>query len=330
MAKFYGENDANIDLLKDKTIAIIGYGSQGHAHALNLRDSGASVIIGQRPGGENYDKAVADGFEVLSAADASKKADIIMMLVPDVPAKKIYEAEVAANVTAGKMLMFAHGFNIIYKHITPPSDVDVTMIAPKGPGHMLRKVYTQGIGMPALIAVEQDATGNAKDLALAYAKGIGSTRAGVLETTFKEETETDLFGEQTVLCGGLVELIVAGFETLVKAGYQPEVAYFECLHEVKLIADLINEGGISYMNYSISDTAEYGEYEIGDKVISDQSRSAMQTALEKIQSGEFARNWIKEDESKRPLFNKKRDQIQNHLIETVGKDIRKRMPWLKS
>jgi len=329
MAKFYSEQDVKMDIIKDKVIAIIGYGSQGHAHALNLRDSGLNVIVGQRPGGENYNKAVADGFEVFSAEVAATKADIIMVLVPDVPAKKIYDEEISKGITTGKMLMFAHGFNILYKQIVPPADVDVAMIAPKGPGHMIRRVFTEGKGAPALVAVEQNATGNAFDIAIAYGAGIGATKAGLLETTFKEETETDLFGEQTVLCGGLVEMIMSGFKTLVDAGYQPEVAYFECLHEVKLIADLVNEGGISYMNYSISDTAEYGEYVVGDKVIGEQSKEAMKQALANIQDGSFAKNWIKEDEEGRPLFNKKRQEVTGSLIESVGKEVRKRMPWLK-
>jgi ketol-acid reductoisomerase len=328
LAKFYYEKDADFNLLDGKTIAIIGYGSQGHAHAQNLKDSGASVIIGQRPG-KSADTAKENGFEVFSAKEASEKADIVMMLVPDQLTKQVYDEEVQHGLTEGNMLMFAHGFNIIYNQIVPPANIDVTMIAPKGPGHMLRRVYTQGIGMPALIAVQQDYTGNAKKLALAYAHGIGSTKAGVLETTFKEETETDLFGEQCVLCGGLSEMIKAGFETLVEAGYQPEVAYFECLHEVKLIADLINEKGITGMRYSISDTAEYGDLTVGPKVIGEASRKAMKEALERIQNGQFAKDWIDENKQGRLNFDKMREEQADHQIERVGKEIRSMMSWLQ-
>lgn len=327
MANFYYEKDADKSYLDGKTVAIIGYGSQGHAHALNLKDSGVNVIVGQREG-KSANAAKEAGFDVYPAKEAAQKADVIMMLVPDQLSKQVYDEEVSHGLSEGNMLMFAHGFNILYKQIDPPSNIDVTMIAPKGPGHMLRRVYTQGIGMPALIAVEQDYSGSAKMTALAYADALGSTKAGVLETTFKEETETDLFGEQCVLCGGLSEMIKAGFETLVEAGYQPEVAYFECLHEVKLIADLINEKGITGMRYSISDTAEYGDLTMGPKIIGEATRKAMQNALDRIKSGEFAKEWIDENKAGRPNFDKMAKEQSNHQIEEVGKEIRSMMPWL--
>ena len=292
-AKMYYEDDADLNLLKDKTIAIIGYGSQGHAHALNLRDSGVKVIVAQREGGDNYQKAVEDGWKPLSAADAAKQADWVHILLPDEVQKKVWDEDIAPNIKKGAALSFSHGFNIRYKRIVPSADLDVIMIAPKGPGHLVRRQYVEGKGVPNLIAVEQNASGKAKELALAYAKGIGGTRGGVLETTFTEETETDLFGEQAVLCGGLVELINAGFETLVAAGYQPEIAYFECCHEVKLIVDLIFEGGIGAMNYSISDTAEYGEYVTGKRIITDETRAEMKKVLADIQNGKFADSWIR-------------------------------------
>ena len=328
MAVFYYEKDADPKYLDDKTIAVIGYGSQGHAHAQNLRDSGVNVIVGQRPG-KSADAAKEAGFEVYPAEEAAKKADVIMMLVPDQFTKKVYDEEVSQWLEEGDMLMFAHGFNIIYGQVVPPDNVDVTMIAPKGPGHMLRRVYTQGIGMPALIAVDKDYTGKAKDIALAYAHALGSTKAGVLETTFKEETETDLFGEQCVLCGGLSEMIKAGFETLVEAGYQPEVAYFECLHEVKLIADLVNERGLTGMRQSISDTAEYGDYTVGPKIISDVSKRVMKEVLDRIQSGEFAKEWIEENKAGRPKFSRMREEQKEHQVEKVGKQIRSMMSWLQ-
>jgi ketol-acid reductoisomerase len=328
-AKMYYEDDADLSLLKDKTIAIIGYGSQGHAHALNLRDSGVKVIVAQREGGANYKKAIEDGWKPVSAAEAAKQADWVHILLPDEVQKKVWDEDIAPNIKKGAVLSFSHGFNIRYKRIVPTPDLDVIMIAPKGPGHLVRRQYAEGKGVPDLIAVEQNASGKAKDLALAYAKGIGGTRGGVLETTFTEETETDLFGEQAVLCGGLVELINSGFETLVAAGYQPEIAYFECCHEVKLIVDLIFEGGIGAMNYSISDTAEYGEYVTGKRIITDETRAEMKKVLADIQSGKFADSWIKENETGRPNFKKYREGISSRLIEKVGARLRSKMSWIK-
>lgn len=330
MAKMYYDQDANLDLLKGKRVAIIGYGSQGHAHAQNLRDSGVEVIVGQRPGSANYQSAVNDGFKPVSAGEAAKMADMIMILLPDQVQGKVYNEEIAAGLSKGKALIFAHGFNIHYSQIIPPKDVDVFMVAPKGPGHMVRRVYTEGGGVPAIFAVYQDATGKAFDYALAYAKGIGGTRAGVLETTFKEETETDLFGEQAVLCGGCSELIKAGFDTLVEAGYQPEIAYFECLHELKLIVDLIYEGGLSRMRYSISDTAEYGDFMVGKRIISEETRKEMKKVLNQIQTGEFARNWLLENQIGRPQFNAIRRMEAEHPIEVVGKKLRNMMAWIKN
>ncbi|HHT26993.1 MAG TPA: ketol-acid reductoisomerase [Firmicutes bacterium] len=329
MAKMYYDQDADLGVLAGKTVAIIGYGSQGHAHAQNLKESGVNVIVANRPGSRNYKQAVADGFNPVSAAEAAKAADIIMMLVPDEVAKAVYENDVQPNLTAGKALAFAHGFNIHFTQIVPPENIDVFMVAPKSPGHLVRRMYAEGKGVPALVAVYQDASGQAKRIALAYAKGIGSTRAGVLETTFREETETDLFGEQCVLCGGVTELVRAGFDTLVEAGYQPEVAYFECLHELKLIVDLMYEGGIGYMHYSISDTAEYGDYVVGKKIVTEQSKATMREALERIQSGEFAREWILENKAGRPSFNAMRKKADGHLIEEVGKKLRGMMPWIQ-
>lgn len=329
MAKMYYDQDANLSLLQGKKIAIIGYGSQGHAHAQNLRDSGLSVIVAQRPGSDNYQAAVNDGFTPMSVADAAKEADVIQILLPDQTQASVYKNDIAPYLTPGKVLMFAHGFNIHYFQIVPPKDVDVVMVAPKGPGHLVRRVYTEGGGVPALIAVYQDASGKAKDIALAYAKGIGSTRAGVLETTFKEETETDLFGEQAVLCGGCAELVKAGFDTLVEAGYQPEIAYFECLHELKLIVDLMYEGGIARMRYSISDTAEYGDFMVGKRIINEETRKEMKRVLHEIQTGQFARNWLLENQANRPVFNAMRRIEAEHPIEVVGKKLRDMMSWIK-
>ncbi len=329
MAKMYYDQDADLNLLQGKKIAVVGYGSQGHAHAQNLRDSGLSVIVAQRPGSDNYQTALNDGFKPMSVADAAKEADVIQILLPDQTQASVYKNEIAPYLTPGKVLMFAHGFNIHFFQIIPPKDVDVIMVAPKGPGHLVRRVYTQGGGVPALIAVYQDASGKAKDIALAYAKGIGGTRAGVLETTFKEETETDLFGEQAVLCGGCAELVKAGFDTLVQAGYQPEIAYFECLHELKLIVDLMYEGGIARMRYSISDTAEYGDFMVGKRIINEETRKEMKKVLHEIQTGQFARNWLLENQSNRPVFNAMRRIEAEHPIEIVGKKLRDMMSWIK-
>ncbi len=328
MAKMYYENDCNIANLDGKTIAIIGYGSQGHAHALNLRDSGCSVVIGLRQGGKSWPVAEKDGFEVLTVAEATKKADIIMILINDEAQADMYKKDIAPNLTAGKAIAFAHGFNIRYKQIVPPADVDVFMAAPKGPGHTVRSQYVAGKGVPCLVAVEQNATGKAYDIALAYIAGIGGARAGILETTMNEETETDLFGEQTVLCGGLVDLMKCGFETLVEAGYAPENAYFECIHEVKLIVDLINKGGVAAMNFSISDTAEYGEYVSGPRVLPyEQTKANMKAVLNDIQDGTFAGKWIAENKNGRTFFNSKRAQLAKHPMEVVGKELRENMLW---
>jgi ketol-acid reductoisomerase len=329
-AKMYYDNDADLSLLKGKTIAILGYGSQGHAHALNLRDSGVNVIVAQREGGANYKKVVEDGWKPVSIAEAVKQVDWIHILLPDEVQGKAWQEDIKSNIKKGAVLSFSHGFNIRYKQIVPSKDLDVIMIAPKGPGHLVRRQYEEGKGVPCLIAVEQNASGKAKELALAYAKGIGGTRGGVLETTFKEETETDLFGEQAVLCGGIVELINSGFETLVAAGYQPEIAYFECCHEVKLIVDLIFEGGFSKMNYSISDTAEYGEYVIGKRVITDETKAEMKRVLTDIQSGKFANDWLKENKDGRLFFNKARKEVSERLIEKIGERLRSRMSWAKN
>ena len=329
MAKMYYESDANLGLLAGKKIAIIGYGSQGHAHALNLKESGMDVIVGLYKGSSSWSRAEADGLTVMETAEAAKEADFIMLLVPDEVQAKIYKESIEPNLKEGKALLFAHGFNIHFGQITPPKDVDVFMIAPKGPGHTVRSQYLEGKGVPCLIAVHQDASGRAKDYALAYAAGIGGARAGILETTFKEETETDLFGEQAVLCGGVTELIKAGFETLVEAGYQPESAYFECLHEMRLIVDMINEGGLSYMRYAISDTAEYGDYTTGKRIITEETRKEMKKVLKEVQDGTFAKNWILENQANRPSFRAMREREQNHPIEKVGRELRKMMPWLK-
>ena len=328
MATMYYDKDANLDLLKGKTVAIIGYGSQGHAQGQNLRDSGVNVIVAELEGTDNYDLAIKDGFKPMSADAASKQADIVQILLPDTLQARIYTSMIKDNLEAGNALVFSHGFNIHYSQIVPPKDVDVYMVAPKGPGHIVRRVYEEGGGVPALIAVEQDATGNAKDLALAHAKGIGGTRAGVIETTFAEETETDLFGEQVVLCGGCAELVKAGFDTLVEAGYQPEIAYFECLHELKLIVDLMYEKGISGMRHSISDTAEYGDITRGPRIINWDVKEEMVDILEEIQSGQFAREWILENQAGRPMYNSLVRKGKNSLIETVGAKLRSMMSWI--
>ena len=327
--KIYYDKDVTEGILKGKTIAVIGYGSQGHAHAQNLRDSGLDVIVGQRPGSANYDLAVKHGFEPVSAAEAAKKADLIMILVPDHVQADLYREAIEPNLEPGNMLLFSHGFNIHFGQIVAPKEVDVAMVAPKGPGHLVRREYEIGRGVPCLVAVEQDASGNALDLALGYAQGIGGTRAGVIETTFQEETETDLFGEQCVLCGGVSELIKAGFETLVEAGYQPEIAYFECCHELKLIVDLIYEGGLSRMRYSISDTAEYGDLTRGKRVITQETRQEMKRILDEIQSGSFAKEWLLENRVNRPVFNALRRREREHMLESVGERLRDMMSWLK-
>ncbi|MGI6034803.1 MAG: ketol-acid reductoisomerase [Limnochordia bacterium] len=330
MAKMYYDQDADLSLLKGEKIAIIGYGSQGHAQAQNLRESGLDVIVANRPGSDNYNRAVADGFTPVSARKAAEEATIIQMLVPDEVQAKVYREEVGPNMTEGKCLVFSHGFNIHFNQIVPPADIDVFMVAPKSPGHLVRRMYVEGKGVPALLAVHQDASGRAHAKGLAYAKGIGCTRAGVIETTFQEETETDLFGEQTVLCGGVSELIRAGFDTLVEAGYQPEIAYFECLHELKLIVDLIYEGGISYMRYSVSDTAEYGDITVGKRIINEETRKEMKQVLRDIQDGKFAKEWIFENQANRPMFNAMRMREREHSIEVVGKRLRAMMPWIES
>jgi ketol-acid reductoisomerase len=329
MARMYYDADANLDLLAGKTIAIIGYGSQGHAHALNLKDSGMNVIIGLYPGSKSAAKAEAAGLTVKNVADAAKAADVIMILLPDEVQKTIYKNEIEPNLEEGNVLAFAHGFNIHFGQVVPPENVDVVMIAPKGPGHIVRRTYEQGQGVPALFAVYQNASGQARDRAMAYAKGIGGTRAGVLETTFREETETDLFGEQAVLCGGLSALIKAGFETLVEAGYQPELAYFECLHEVKLIVDLVVEGGLAKMRDSISNTAEYGDYTRGPRIVNEQTKAEMKKILSEIQSGQFAREFVLENQAGKPGFTSMRRQEAEHPIEEVGKDLRAMFSWLK-
>jgi ketol-acid reductoisomerase len=324
----YYDKDADLKLIQAKTVAIIGFGSQGHAHAQNLRDSGVTVVVSELKGTANAERAEKAGFDVLSAVEATKTADVVMMLVPDQTQAVVYKNDVAPNLKPGAMLMFAHGFNIHFGQIVPPKSVDVSMVAPKGPGHLVRRQYEEGKGVPVLVAVHQDASGKAHDLALSYACGIGGLRAGGLETTFSEETETDLFGEQAVLCGGCSELIKAGFDTLVEAGYQPEIAYFECLHELKLIVDLIWEKGIAGMRYSISDTAEYGDLSRGPRIIDENVRDTMRELLGEIQSGEFAREWILENQANRPVFNALQRQGKEHLIETVGKELRGMMSWI--
>jgi len=329
MPNRYYEKDGNLDYLAGRTVAIIGYGSQGHAHALNLRDSGVDVVVGLPARSKSIAKAEAAGLKVLSPADAAKAANVVMILVPDHIQADLYNSEIAPHMTAGKTLMFAHGFNIHFGQITPPADIDVTMVAPKAPGHRVRELYTEGVGVPALVAVHQNATGQALERALAYALALGCLKAGVIDTNFREETESDLFGEQAVLCGGAAELIRAGFQTLVEAGYAPEIAYFECLHELKLIVDLIQEGGLSYMRYSVSDTAEYGDYTRGPRIVNDQTRAEMKKILAEIQSGEFAKQWIAENKSGRHKFLAMRQAAQTDQIETVGKSLRDMMPFLK-
>lgn len=326
--RFY-EKDGNLDVLKNETVAIVGYGSQGHAHALNLRDSGVNVIVGLYPGSKSTAKAEAAGLRVMSVAEAAKAATMIMILVSDHIQGELYNNEIAPAMTAGKMLMFAHGFNIHFGFIKPPADVDVTMVAPKAPGHRVRELFTEGVGVPALVAVHQNASGKALEKALAYALALGCLKAGVIETTFKEETESDLFGEQTVLCGGVSALINAGFETLVEAGYAPEIAYFECLHELKLIVDLIYEGGLGYMRYSVSDTAEYGDYSRGPRIINEQTKAEMKKILAEIQSGQFAREWMDENKAGRGKFLAMRESNTNLLIEKTGAPLREMMTFLK-
>jgi ketol-acid reductoisomerase len=328
MTQILYNEDADLKHISNKKIAVIGYGSQGHAQAQNLKDSGLGVIVGVRKG-RSWDQALKDGFEVFSVAEAAKRGDVVQLLVPDERQAAVYKAEIEPQLQEGNALSFSHGFNIHYNQIIPPTYVDVIMVAPKGPGHLVRRMYTQGEGVPALVAVYQDSTGNAFQTALAYAKGIGATRAGVLETSFKEETETDLFGEQAVLCGGTTALIKAGFETLVEAGYKPEIAYFECLHELKLIVDLIHEGGLSWMRHSISDTAEYGDLTRGERIITNATREAMRGLLKDIQTGEFAREWILENQAQRPVFNALTQREKEHPIETVGAKLRAMMTWLK-
>ena len=328
-ATIYYDKDADLSALNGKTVAILGYGSQGHAHAQNLRDSGVQVIVSDRPDSPNYELAVSHGFEPLPIEEATKKADIITILLPDEIQGDIYRNQIHDRLSTGNILLCSHGFNVHFGQIEPPAGVDLLLVAPKGPGHLVRSEFVAGGGVPCLIAVFQDHTGKAKDNALAYAKGIGGTRAGVLETTFAEETETDLFGEQAVLCGGVTELIKAAFDTLVEAGYQPEIAYFECLHELKLIVDLIYEGGLEYMRYSVSDTAEYGDLTRGPRVITQETRAEMKKMLEEIQNGEFAREWILENQAGRPAFNALHNQTANLLVEKVGKELRGMMSWLE-
>ncbi len=330
MATMYYDKDANADVLKGKKIAILGYGSQGHAHALNLRDSGFDVVVGLRPESSSVIKAEDAGLAVRGIADAAAEADVIMVLLPDTEQKRIYDLEIAPHLSAGKCLMFAHGFNIRFGLIEPPADVDVIMVAPKGPGHLVRRTYVEGGGVPSLIAIHQDATGHAKEIGLAYALGIGATRAGVLETTFTEETETDLFGEQAVLCGGVSALVKAGYETLVEAGYQPESAYFECLHELKLIVDLMYEEGITGMRFSVSDTAEYGDLTRGPRIITDAVKAEMKQVLTEIQDGTFAAEWIKENEIGRPRYRELRDAGKRHPIEQIGTRLREMMPFVSA
>lgn len=327
--KVYYDADARLELLQGKTVAVIGYGSQGHAQAQNLQDSGVQVVVGLRPGSPSQARAEADGLRVLPVPEAAVAAGIIQMLVPDERQARLYRTDIAPHLTAGKALMFSHGFNIHFGQIEPPAGVDVFMVAPKSPGRMVRRLYQDGKGVPGLIAVHQDASGQARDLALAYAKGIGCTRAGVFETTFREETETDLFGEQCVLCGGVTELIKAGFETLVEAGYSPEIAYFECLHELKLIVDLINEGGLTKMRQNVSNTAEFGDYMVGPRIINEEVREEMRQVLADVQNGVFAKEWILENRAGQPSFKAIRRQEREHLMEEVGAELRKMMPWLK-
>ncbi|MDO7786553.1 ketol-acid reductoisomerase [Desulforamulus aquiferis] len=329
MVKVYYDADANLELLNGKKIAVLGYGSQGHAQAQSLKDSGLDVVVGLRKDSARWAKAEADGLQVAIVPEACAQADVIQILLPDEIQGRVYAEEIEPYLTEGKALMFSHGFNIHFGQIVPPKNVDVFLVAPKSPGHLVRRMYAEGKGVPGLVAVHQDYTGRAKDIALAYAKGIGCTKAGVFETSFKEETETDLFGEQAVLCGGVSELIKAGFDTLVEAGYAPEMAYFECLHELKLIVDLIYEGGLSRMRYSVSNTAEYGDYMIGPRIITEETRQEMRYVLQEIQDGTFARNWMLENQVKGPQFNAIRKMEQEHQIEEVGAELRRMMPWLK-
>lgn len=328
MAKMFYEKDANLNLLLEKKVAVIGYGSQGHAHALNLKESGVDVVIGLYKGSKSWTKAEEAGLMVMETSEAVKRSQIVMVLVPDEKQRQLYETEIAPYLEEGDALAFAHGFNIHFGQIVPPKNIDVFMVAPKGPGHLVRRVFTEGQGVPALVAVQQDFTGKAKDLALAYAMGIGAARSGVIETTFKEETETDLFGEQAVLCGGVTELIKAGFDTLTEAGYQPEIAYFECLHEMKLIVDLLYEGGLEKMRYSVSDTAEYGDYMVGKRIVNEDTRKEMKKVLLEIQNGEFAKNWLTENTVNRPVFNAIKKQELEHPLTKVGQNLRNMMSWL--
>jgi len=328
MATIYYASDVNGELIKDKKVAVIGYGSQGHAHAQNLQDSGLEVKVGLRPGSKSTQKAESEGVTVVTISEAAQWADVIMMLAPDTAQPKIYEESILPHLKEGKTLMFAHGFNIRFNTITPPENIDVSMIAPKAPGHRVREIFVAGGGTPSLLAVYQDASGQAKEMALSYAHALGATRAGVLETTFAEETETDLFGEQAVLCGGVSELVKAGFETLVKAGYQPEIAYFECMHELKLIVDLMYRGGLNYMRYSVSDTAEHGDYHAGSKIITEETKGVMKQILTDIQEGKYAEDWISENENGRPWFNKTRKLEQELMLETVGANLREMMPFI--
>jgi len=328
MATMFYDKDADFELIRQRKVAVIGYGSQGHAHALNLLDSGADVVVGLQADSKSAEKARVAGLKVLSVADASKWADVIMLLIPDQHQARVYKAEIEHHLTAGKMLMFAHGFAVRFNWIVPPKDVDVTMVAPKAPGHRVREVFKEGGGTPGLLAVHQDVTGKGRATALSYARGIGCTRAGVIETTFAEETETDLFGEQAVLCGGTSALVKAAFETLIEAGYQPEIAYFECLHELKLIVDLMYRGGLNYMRYSVSDTAEHGDYTGGPRIVTDETRAVMRQMLKEIQDGDYARKWVGEHKAGRPWFNATRESEHNQLLERVGADLRKMMPFV--
>ena len=329
MTKMYYESDADLSLIQDKTIGVVGYGSQGHAHSLNLKDSGMNVMVGLYEGSKSWPKAEAEGLKVGLVAEVARESDILMMLLPDTSMAEVYRESVQPHLMPGKTVMFAHGFNIHYKTIVPPDTVDVSMVAPKAPGHRMREVFTKGSGVPGLLAIHQDVSGQAREIGLAYARGVGCTRAGVLDTTFKEETETDLFGEQAVLCGGVTALIKAAFETLVEAGYQPESAYFECMHELKLIVDLLYQGGMEYMRYSVSDTAEYGDYSRGPMVVDERVKENMRKVLDAVQDGSFAREWIAENDEGRPRFNRLRRENAEHPIEAVGKELRGMMSFLK-
>lgn len=329
-ARVFYDDDADLSLLKGKTISIIGYGSQGHAQAQNLKDSGCNVVVGQRPGGANYDLAVSHGFKPVSAAEAAKQGDLINILLPDELQGDVYRNDILPHLKPGKLLMCSHGFNVHFNQIVPPKGVDIALVAPKGPGHLVRSEYVKGGGVPSLIALSEGASEQSRQLALAYAKGIGGTRGGVIETTFAEETETDLFGEQVVLCGGVSALVKAGYETLVEAGYQPEMAYFECMHELKLIVDLMYQGGLNYMRYSISNTAEYGDYTRGPRIVTDETKAEMKKILAEIQTGEFARQWLLENKVNQPTFQAVRKRERNHPVEIVGKQLRKMMSWINS